>query len=91
MIVKTELTPYEMWRLEEEAEARGLSLSEFLKGAAIALVKGDLMKDPLKELHAIGMCDADIGKQLGIDAAAVKYRRARMGLPAHRRFKKQEK
>lgn len=90
MIVKTELTPYEMWRLETEAESRGLSLSAFLRGAAVALVKGDLMKDPLRELHAIGMCDADIGLQLGLDASAVKRRRARLGLPAHRRFKKQE-
>ena len=88
MIVKTELTPYEVWRLETEAETRGLTLPELLRGAAVALVKGDLMKDPLRELHAIGMCDADIGMQLGLTSAAVKQRRVRMGLPAHPRFKR---
>lgn len=88
MIVKTELTPYEVWRLESEAERRGLTLPELLRVAAIVLVKGDLMKDPLRELHAIGLCDADIGRQLGMTSTGVAARRRRLGLPAHPRFKK---
>ena len=91
MIVNVDLSPYEIWQIETEAERRGVPLVQFIRDAAVALVGGNLATDPLRELHALGMCDADIGTQLGISSAAVVHRRKRLGLVAHRRYPKRNK
>lgn len=74
----------ELFRLEDAAEQRGMTLPEFLLNAGRAVAGiGEPGPDSIETLTRLGMTDRDIARRLGLTNAAVAGRRRRLGIPAN--------
>lgn len=93
MIVKVDVPPKVLWALSEKAEREGVTVSDLLVTAATSPAARTTYIPPnettherrVRELWQTGLCDADIGNDLGITAAAVGRVRRKFKLPANRR------
>ncbi len=96
MIVKLDLDPKLVWRLEEAAERDGVTMSDY----AIQVLCGDrAVRQPhakrvaagvetqrkIAELHAQGLTDAEIADRVERVQGHVARLRRRLGLAPHRR------
>lgn len=84
MKVIVDLDPKDLWVLTEQAERQGMTLPDFLR--ARMLDRKPTVRDRVVELHAAGLCDADIGLELGMDLHQTAAMRRGLGLEANRRF-----
>lgn len=84
MKVTVDLDPRDLWVLTEQAERQGMLLPDFLK--ARMLDRRPTIQDRVVELHAAGLCDADIGLDLGLDLQKTANIRRALGLTPNRRF-----
>lgn len=75
----------DLFPLLDAAERRGLSLAEFMLQAARAVAHLDVNPDSIRELHALGLSDAQIARELAMTNLAVADRRRALHLPANRR------
>lgn len=76
-----------LFKLEDMAERRNLTLSQFLVQAGMAvagLAQAGSERDSIYALHEAGMTDKQIGQRLGMTNAAVARRRKTLGLAANR-------
>lgn len=89
MVVKLNLDPKLVWRLEDEAEAAGMDLSEYagllLQGARVAksshstrVEAGAETRRRIGDLHAKGFTDAEIAAE--VDRVQEHVARLRRGL-----------
>ena len=92
MIVKLELDPKLVWRLEEQAEKGGQSLSQYvadlvtLRSPAPKLRPGSRAAEIVR-LHGEGWTDVEIAERLECVRAYVTQVRNRHGLKSNRRRK----
>ena len=84
MKVTVDMDPRDLWVLTEQAERQGMSLPDFLRTRM--LDRKPTVQDRVVELHAAGLCDADIGIDLGMDLAQTANIRRGLGLQPNRRF-----
>lgn len=84
MKVTVDLDPRDLWVLTEQAERQGMTLPDFLR--ARMLDRQPTIQDRVVELHAAGLCDADIGIDIGLDLAQTAHLRRALGLKPNRRF-----
>lgn len=93
MIVKLELDPKLVWRLEEQAEKAGLTFNEHaaarLEGKRQGLwstsrAAGEITKKRVAELHAQGLTDAEISAAIERVIEHVAFVRRNLGLKPNR-------
>lgn len=75
-----------LFKLEDMAERRGLTLSQYLVQAGLAVAgiastSGE--RDSVRDLHTAGMSDKQIAARLGMTNTAVARRRYTLGLKAN--------
>lgn len=82
--MKVNIPPRELFRLEDAAERRGMSLPDFLlaSGRAVAGI-GEPGPDSIETLTRLGLTDRDIARRLGLTNSAVATRRRRLGISAN--------
>lgn len=86
MKVTVDLDPKDLWVLTEQAERQGMTLPDFLR--ARMLDRRGTVQDRVIELHAAGLCDADIGIELGMTLQQTATMRRALGLEPNRRYTK---
>jgi hypothetical protein len=82
--VTVDLDPRDLWVLTDQAEKQGMTLPDFLR--ARMLDRKATVQDRVVELHAAGMCDADIGAELNMTLQQTANMRRGMGLEPNRRY-----
>lgn len=83
MIVKADIDPKVVWKLEEVAEKRGLTLSAYLAELATAEVHRPVVRidwwegsaNRCVQLMEYGLSNAQIADRLGLDIKTVRKRR----------------
>lgn len=89
MIVKLDLDPKLVWRLDTEAERQGMKLQDYLVGLAIkerdrkSVMPMTERQERIVELHGEGFTDVEIAEQLGCVRAYVTQIRGRFGLESN--------
>ena len=86
MKVTVDLDPRDLWVLTDQAEKQGMTLPDFLR--ARMLDRKPTIQDRVVELHAAGLCDADIGMELEMTLQQIANMRRGLGLQPNRRFGK---
>lgn len=87
MKFQVEIPDDQFWKLAAKAEQFGLKVPEYAADlcAVAALSRMPVDTDPVLQLWRGGYTDAQIGNQLALTVAQVKWRRGRFGLPANRK------
>lgn len=96
MILKVELDPKTIWRLEERAEFNSCTVAEYLARVAEHGVaaprawstneqQGAETRARVRELHAEGFTDAEIAARIGRVREYVALVRRRLGLAPNKR------
>lgn len=88
VLVKVPVPAAQVFLLEQAAERRGLTLSEFLLRSAEAVTGGTSGPDAWLVLYRAGFTDKEIGRRLGWTNRAVQEQRRRLHLPANRLSRK---
>lgn len=96
MLVKLDLDPKIVWRLEEQAESEGMTIGEFVGQAVTYGIKaprkwhtnqfqGEITRQEIARLHAEGLTDAEIAQRVDRVREYVADVRRKLGLKANRR------
>lgn len=88
MRVTVDLDPRDVWRLEEQAEKRGVTPGEVLRDILALKHTARKTRERVREQVKAGKCDADIAKAIGSTNRYVAEIRRGLGLPANRRYPK---
>lgn len=91
MKIAVELEPAELWFLTSKAEARGLTLSEWIRGTVLAQFHPQVTtRDRIKMLHRNGATDAEISLRLQISKVHIASVRRGLGLKPNNKYNKKE-
>lgn len=90
MIVKLDLDPKLVWRLEEQAEAEGVTVAQivaraFAPRSTVQGSAGDRTRAEVARLHGAGLPDAEIAVRVGRVQEHVARVRRGLGLKPNRR------
>lgn len=94
MILKIELDPKLVWRLDEVAERRGVSAAElaaevvekaFVQRPSKLALAGERTRAEVARLHAEGLTDVEIAERIGRVQEHVARTRRVLGLKPNRR------
>lgn len=89
--VRVKLHPRDVWEIQEKAEKKGVTPGQVVR-AALYKSRSRLERETRVRSRVLaGLCDADIGLELGMTVGQVASMRRGMGLPANRRFPKRER
>jgi len=81
MNITVDLDPADVWFLETKAEAKGLSLSEWIRGAVLSQFSRQLSsRDRVALLHRNGATDGEMSQRLQISRGQVAVYRRELGL-----------
>lgn len=88
MKVTVELDPRIVWRIQDEAERQGITPGDVLRAELTPRTGTIPAAQRIREMHATGMCDADMAEQLRYLPGTIANIRRDMGLPANRRYRR---
>lgn len=88
MKILVDLDPRDVWRIQERAERAGVTPGDVLRDDLARRRHGRELRDAVKERVKAGMCDADIGIELGLPVGRVAEIRRGHGLAANKRYRR---
>ena len=82
-----DMDPRDVWRIQAEAERRGVSPGDVLREQIATRRAGLEMRDRVRLMVLAGMCDADIGEEFRVPPGRIAVIRRGLGLPANPRYR----
>ena len=86
MKVTLELEPADVWFLESKADAKGMSLSEWIRGTVLSQFSRQLTsRDRVRLLHSNGATDGEMSLRLQISRGQIAAYRRELGLQPNKK------
>ena len=86
MRVMVDMDPKDVWRIQEEAERRGITPGDVLRETIRTRRGAAAMRERVRGMVAEGKCDADIAGEFNVPPGRIAVIRRELGLPANRRY-----
>ena len=86
MRVMVDMDPRDVWRIQAEAERRGVSPGDVLREVVATRRDAAVMRERVRGMVVDGMCDADIAEEFRVPPGRIAVIRRGLGLPANRRY-----
>ena len=89
MKIQVDLDPRDVWRIQEQAERRGVTPGQVLRDELFRQRHGRDFREAVRSRVVAGMCDADIASELvWPTVGTVASVRRSLRLPANRRYRR---
>ena len=88
MKITVDMDPRDVWRFQERADRLGVTPGVVLRDELAVKRQGRDRREAIRERVKAGMCDADIGIELGETSTSIRDVRRGLGLKANPRYPK---
>lgn len=88
MRVIVDLDPRDVWRIQDQAERKGVAPGDVLRADLDRMRRRLDVTRRVKDLTERGFCDADIAERLGYTPGRIAELRRGLGLKANKRYRR---